>query len=398
VGCVAAVLLVAGVVLVTLGPNENGDDVAPLDAALAPKLNVGLPGAVAEELAVALEAAGAPKENFDADVDATGAEDATPFVVVPVAPNEKTGLEDDAPAGAAEPAVDCCPNARPDVAGVGTGLEALLNRDAPVLGAAFVPKLNADLISGGPAGVVVLALVPNAKPLVGGVLAGVVLMGEAPELAGVDGAAAFRLPNTEPLGVPAGVVLAPNTDVLAGVFGNEFWPNADFEAGVAVTSFTVEGDVPKVNFGASAAVVVVEAVPVLKAKGVAGLEASDAGGWIVAGAAGGLGVTPKLNFTGAILLEDAVAAAPAAAGAGAADAPNVNGEELEAAGCEEAAGVDATVLFPPKAPIRDKSEGAAGAETVAAAAALGLSSNFFAASTAGAAKLKLGFAGCEALG
>ena len=80
--------------------------------------------------------------------------------------------------------------------------------------------MKADLIGGGAAGVVDTAPALNIEPLVGGVPAGVVLIGEAPVFAGVEGSAAFRLPNIEPEGVPAGVVLAPNTDVFVGVFGN----------------------------------------------------------------------------------------------------------------------------------------------------------------------------------
>lgn len=90
---------------------------------------------------------------------------------------------------------------------------------------------NIGLVGGGPAGVVDGTLLPNAD-VVGGVAIGVVLIASlnADTFAGVVGAG---WANIDPLGVPAGVVLAPNTVVLAGVFG---MANADFGFGVAGAS------------------------------------------------------------------------------------------------------------------------------------------------------------------
>lgn len=267
------------------------------------------------------------------------------------------------------------------------------NNDVPDPLAAAFPKLNVDFAGGGPAGVVLAALLPNIDPGLG-VPAGVVLMGSAnaDPFAGVDGAA-FALPNKDVPGVPAGVVLVvPNADPLAGVFGNAV-ENADL-AGVAVT-FEVavdgapngdddvpfvlvfpkiegvldeplagaEGCAPKPNFTGCAAAVLDDEAAVLvepKVKGFAGFDASDAGAWLdpeVDGVVVAAGLTPKLNFTGAGLLAavEVDEAGAAGAAAGAAGLPNENAE-AGAEGCEV---VEEPAAFPLNPPIRASSEGPA---------------------------------------
>ena len=277
------------------------------------------------------------------------------------------------------------------------GFDVFPNRGAEELDAALPLNEKIGFAGGGPAGVVEAAPLPNTE-VVGGVPAGVVLMAspKAVPFAGVVGAG-LAVPNSGPLGVPAGVVLAPNTVVLAGVFG---MANADFGFGVAGTSLEAmvappNGELPKTEvplaagapnakvLGASevAFEVAAGALVAPEANAEAGLGTSAAAGVgivFAAGAAFDVDVTPKLNLTWAPVPDesdvDAGVAEGAVADAGAPGLANIIGCDVEVVDALAAVDEGVGLLKPP---IRARREGPDDGACCA-----GFSSDFFEAAGA----------------